>query len=251
MNPRPCCFRRTLSAVLFCFLLLLPLCSCQRSVEKDAHALEALLRQVYGEEYVFKLPGQQDYVRLLPGWDKHGDYGSLIPITATDTETAWNKPCWTVFEECDAIRREQDDEGLFTLRTEKSSYAAGENVIALLTNGSDTHLSYQPLVLDSLVDGRWYRVFSEPPGLVEYRLAPGDSQSFDIGEMLRSQPQFNWNAESGRYEVSPAKEFSYRRGTVWLRDEILLPAGRYRCYCRIDLPERDSILLVCEFDVSG
>ena len=69
--------------------------------------------------------------------------------------------------------------------------------------------------------------------------------------MLRSQPQFNWNAERGRYEISPAKEFSYRRGTVWLRDEILLPAGRYRCYCRIDLPERDSILLVCEFDVSG
>lgn len=223
--------------IILAALLALLFSACDKVSEEDAYF--ALLEDVYGEDFVVKMPHHDGYGILmpypLPDVYPYSEGDRLIAIPVE--ERAGNG--WEV---CSRFEHYSGND--ITLSPAAKSFKKGSIVTLVLSNNSsdpaDVIVHSFGYHIEMLVDGQWeYVCDTDPPGMT----APSDvypGKDYEIridNTTLCVRRLYGYNETTDTYYY----DFPENR-------EVILPAGRYRVTKCIDRPE--LCLLTCEFEIT-
>lgn|GEM_PF-3760122 len=218
-----------LISLLAVFVLIVGVILCTAK-EPSVEDLEQLLKNIYGEEFVVKLPYIDTFARINLSLETDSEGNRQLELQPLTTEGRF-------FDSPEYMQ------GPYTLTTGKRKYKVGETVDFTFSNNSNDPYDVirygNDFLLDIRIDGVWYPLCPEegPVNMAGLEVAPGESNHHEItSKSLSIAYKIKYNEFTDKYKIV---------GRV--NNEIVLIPGHYRYGIIFDA--KQGRIAYCEFDV--
>ncbi len=205
-------------------VVLLSAAACSNT--SDADAYEVLLKGIYGNELVVKLPGQEKYGYMAVSTSSNGEQRISVH------EICLERPEF----------RSRYDGVDIELAASESQYKVGEDITIFFENKGDIVVSHDHRFgLEMLVDGMWKPLgeFATVNGSISaHDVLPGEVYELTVDKtVLARERRYAYSEENGEYELYVDYEY-----------ELPLPVGRYR-YSKSFSYGDNFVYTECEFEI--